>query len=242
MKQIIQGIPAGYLDPPKVNEILEAAGIPLLPEKMVHSADEAVKAALELGFPVVMKVVGPVHKSDVGGVKLNINDEAAVRQAFQDMMAIKDARGVLLQPMIKGLELFAGVKYEEKFGHLILCGMGGIFIEVLKDFSAGLAPISANEAKKMIERLKMYPDAERNARAERHQPGAVCRDTGEGIELVRAVPAIREMDLNPLMAPGIKLCRGCQDQDRQNNYLQLNIDFSILIYIFDTYRLLNTNQ
>lgn len=202
---IIRGIATGYLEPSKVSELLTAAGIPLLPEVVATTENDAVQAAAGLGFPLVMKVVGPLHKSDVGGVKLNIQDESTIRQVFHDMMAIPEAKGVLLQPMVKGLELFAGVKYEEKFGHLILCGMGGIFIEVLKDFSTGLAPLSANEAKRMTESLKLYPVL----KGTRGQKGINLEFYIDILlkvsELVRAVPQIREMDLNPLMASGDKI-------------------------------------
>ena len=84
-------------------------------------------------FPVVAKVVGPVHKSDVGGVVLNIKGEQHLAFEFERMMQIPEVTGILVQPMLKGTELFIGAKYEEKFGHVVLCGLGGIFVEVLKD-------------------------------------------------------------------------------------------------------------
>ena len=199
---IINGLPAGFLPPEKVTEILKAAGLPVIPEKVVSSANEAVDAAKELSYPLVMKVIGPLHKSDVGGVKLNIMDEASVIETFTILMQIKDATGVLMQPMAKGRELFAGVKYEEKFGHLILCGMGGIFIEVLKDFSTGLAPVSNEEATRMIEKLKMYPVL----KGVRGQEGINLELFADILlrlsALASALPQIREMDLNPLIASG----------------------------------------
>ena len=79
-----------------------------------------------------MKVVGPIHKSDVGGVSLNITDDNTLTSEFYRMMRIKDATGVLLQPMLSGTEVFVGAKREEKFGHLILCGLGGIYVEALE--------------------------------------------------------------------------------------------------------------
>jgi acetate---CoA ligase (ADP-forming) len=123
---------------------------------VAQTADEAVKFAEELGLPVVMKVVGPVHKSDVGGVVLNVKTTDQVRSEFERMIQIKDTTAILLQPMLSGMELFAGAKYEEKFGHMILCGMGGIFIEVLKDVSAELSPISKDKSLEMIRSLKSY--------------------------------------------------------------------------------------
>jgi len=97
----------------------------------ILNIEDAVKEATRLGFPVVMKVVGPVHKSDVGGVVLNVKNEPQVRGEFGRMIQIPETNAILIQPMLSGTELFAGAKFEPKFGHLVLCGMGGIFIEVL---------------------------------------------------------------------------------------------------------------
>jgi acetyltransferase len=202
LQQILEGTSPGYLSPQKVSDLLKIAGIPILPEKVVHSGQEAVEIATGMGFPVVMKVVGPLHKSDAGGVKLNIADEKSVAETFSDLMQIKDAKGVLIQPMIKGMELFAGIKYEDKFGHLILCGMGGIFIEVLKDFSTGLAPITKLEATRMVESLKLYPVLN----GARGQKGINLELFVEILlrisALVGVLPQIKEMDLNPLLASG----------------------------------------
>ena len=103
-----------------------------------------------------MKVVGPVHKSDVGGVILNVNSKKQVENEFDRMIKIEDTTAILLQPMLSGTELFVGAKFEENFGHQILCGLGGVFIEVLKDVSFGLSPISKDEANYMIKSLKSY--------------------------------------------------------------------------------------
>jgi acetyltransferase len=205
IRAIIEGTREGYLDPHKVAAVLRAAGIPTLPEKVVHSREEAAKAAGALGFPLVMKVIGPLHKSDVGGVKLNISDEAAVVQTYEALMQIWDATGVLMQPMARGTELFAGVKFEPKFGHLILCGMGGIFIEVLKDFSTGLAPVSKEEATGMIEKLKMYPVL-KGVRGQQGINLPLFTDILLRLSsLVHVLPEIREMDLNPLIASEDKI-------------------------------------
>jgi acetyltransferase len=146
-----------------------------------------------------MKVVGPVHKSDVGGVALNIKSQDEVEANFEKMMQIKDATAVLMQPMLSGQELFVGASYEDTFGHLILAGMGGIFIEVLKDVSNALSPVSKEEATKMITSLKSYKMIE----GVRGQEGVnqeifadiICRLSA----LLEAAPEIKEMDLNPLL-------------------------------------------
>ena len=139
IRNIIDNAPNGYLTPEAVQQLLDAAGITRAGEAVVTTREDAVKAAKQLGFPVVMKVVGPVHKSDVGGVVLNVKDEETVAREFDRMIQIKDTTAILLQPMLSGVELFVGAKREDKFGHMVLCGLGGIFIEVLKDVNAGLA-------------------------------------------------------------------------------------------------------
>jgi acetate---CoA ligase (ADP-forming) len=189
----------GYLAPGKVQELLDAAGINRIHERVVNTFEEAVSSALSLGFPVVMKVVGPIHKSDVGGVLLNLGNHEEVENAFDRLMSINGATGVLIQPMLKGRELFVGSKREKPFGHLILIGLGGIFIEVLNDVQAGLAPLSRQEITRMISQLKGKKLLE-GIRGQ--QPVSV--DSWISLimgvsELVMAVPEIAEMDLNPVM-------------------------------------------
>jgi acetyltransferase len=198
----IKGLQPGYLKPEMVSELLDIALIPRVHEMIVASKSELTAIAEDIGYPLVMKVIGPVHKSDAGGVRLNIKDIQAASEVFDALMMIPGAEGVLCQPMIKGLELFAGIKYEKKFGHLILCGMGGIFIEVLKDFSAGLCPISSEESLEMISRLKIYPIL----KGVRGQQGVNIELFSSILvrlsDLVTALPEIMEMDLNPLLATG----------------------------------------
>ena len=146
----------GYLAPDLVRQILSCAGIPLVPELVSTSKDELSAFAEKVGFPVVAKVVGPVHKSDVGGVALNIRSKEVLAAEFDRMMQIPGATAVMVQKMIRGMELFIGAKYEERFGHVVLCGLGGIFVEVLRDVSSGLAPLSYGEAYSMIHSLRGY--------------------------------------------------------------------------------------
>lgn len=199
IRAVIDSSENGYLAPEKIQILLDAAKIPRAGEKVVTSAAEAVKAATELGFPVVMKVIGPVHKSDVGGVVLNVKTAEIVEKEFNRIMQIKDATAVLIQPMLSGFELFTGAKYEEKFGHMILCGLGGIYIEVFKDTAAALSPLGKEEALKMIRSLKSY----KIIKGVRGQAG--CDENQFADVLVRlsallnAAPEIMEMDLNPLL-------------------------------------------
>ncbi len=199
IRQIIKEADNGYLMPDKVQALLDACGIPRVPEKVVSTIDDASQSCQEIGFPVVMKVVGPVHKSDVGGVILDIQKQADAESAFQELMQIKDAEAVLIQPMFSGLELFAGAKYEDKFGHLILLGLGGIYIEVLKDVHAGLAPLSKDEAIQMIKNLKAYKLLEGVRGQEGVDPEKFADIILRLSALVMVAPEIIEMDLNPLI-------------------------------------------
>ena len=195
-----EGLERGYVAPDVVREILSCAGIPLVPELCSTSKEELIAFAEKVGYPVVAKVVGPVHKSDVGGVALNIRTAEHLALEFDRMMKIQDATGVMVQKMLKGTELFIGAKYEERFGHVVLCGLGGIFVEVLKDVSSGLAPLSYAEAYSMIHSLRGY----KILKGTRGQKGINEQKYAEIIvrlsTLLRFATEIKEMDLNPLLA------------------------------------------
>ncbi len=195
-----KGEVSGYISPDKVHELLSAAGIPTVPEFVSDQKDEVLDFAGKTGFPVVAKVVGPVHKSDVGGVALNIRSREVLAAEFDRMMQIPDATGVMVQKMLKGTELFIGAKYEARFGHVVLCGLGGIFVEVLKDVSSGLAPLSYEEAYSMIRSLRGY----KILKGTRGQKGINERKYAEIIvrlsTLLRFATEIKEMDINPLLA------------------------------------------
>ena len=157
IRRIIDSIQEdGYIAPHYVQALLHSAGIPVVDEFVSSKKEEVLAFARRTGFPVVAKVVGPVHKSDVGGVVLNIKSGQHLALEFDRMMQIPQATAVMVQPMLKGTELFIGAKYEERFGHVVLCGLGGIFVEVLKDVSSGLAPLSYEEAHSMIRSLRAY--------------------------------------------------------------------------------------
>ncbi len=199
IRQVIDESPDGYLTPDKVQILLDAAGIPRAGEAVVTSANEAVIQSNKLGYPVVMKVVGPVHKSDVGGVSLNVKDDQTVIAEFERMIKIKDTTAILIQPMLSGTQIFAGAKKEGNFGHLIMSGLGGIFIEVLKDVQVSLAPVSSAEANNMIRSLKSYKIIE----GVRGQEGVNIEAFAQAIvklsALTVAAPEIAEMDINPLL-------------------------------------------
>ena len=192
----------GYVLPQTVRDILSCAGIPMVPEMVSTSKEKLTAFAERVGYPVVAKVVGPVHKSDVGGVALNIRTAEHLALEFDRMMQIPDASGVMVQKMLKGTELFIGAKYEERFGHVVLCGLGGIFVEVLKDVSSGLAPLSYGEAYSMIHSLRGY----KILKGTRGQQGINEQKYAEIIvrlsTLLRFATEIKEIDINPLLADG----------------------------------------
>ena len=201
IRRIIDSIPAdGYIAPHYVQALLSSAGIPIVEEFVSDNKEEVLAFARRTGFPVVAKVVGPVHKSDVGGVVLNIKSEQHLALEFDRMMQIPEASAIMVQPMLKGTELFIGAKYEEKFGHVVLCGLGGIFVEVLKDISSGLAPLSYEEAYSMIHSLRAY----KIIKGTRGQKGVNEDKFAEIIvrlsTLLRFATEIKEMDINPLLA------------------------------------------
>lgn len=201
IRDIISGIKeSGYLPPHLVREIFSCAGIPTVPECVSADKDELLAFAEKVGYPVVAKVVGPVHKSDVSGVSLNIRTKEHLDMEIERLMQIPDATAVMVQKMIKGTELFIGAKYEPRFGHIVLCGLGGIFVEVLKDVSSGLAPLSVSEAESMIHSLRGY----KIIKGTRGQKGINEHKYMEIIvrlsTILRFATEIKEMDINPLLA------------------------------------------
>jgi acetate---CoA ligase (ADP-forming) len=199
VRQIVEKAPNGYLEPAVIQQLLSAVNIPVVKEDVVTTKRDLIGVAKKTGYPLALKVVGPVHKSDVGGVTLNIKSEKHLDAEFSRMMRIKGVKAVLVQQMLSGTELFIGAKYEPKFGHLILCGLGGIFVEILGDVSSGLAPLTFNEAKSMIRSIKSY----RIITGTRGRPGINEAKFEEIIvrlsSLLRYATEIKEMDLNPLI-------------------------------------------
>ena len=201
VRRIIDRLPgSGYLNPEEVRTLMKAAQIPLVEEFTSTDRDELVAFAKRVKFPVVAKVVGPIHKSDMGGVALNIRSEEHLIFEYERMMRLPDVTAVMVQPMLKGQELFLGAKYEDRFGHVVLCGLGGIFVEVLKDVSYGLSPLSYDETYSMIRSLRGYPII----KGTRGQRGVDEQQYADIIvrlsTLLRFASEIKEMDINPLVA------------------------------------------
>lgn len=199
IRKIIDNTKNGYQSPEIIHQLLDAAGISRVNEIVAKTETEAVLASAKIGFPVVMKVVGPLHKTEVGGVILNVRNTEQVRKEYHHLFGIDGAEGVLIAQMATGLELFLGAKYEEKFGHIVLCGMGGIYVEVLKDVASGLAPLSQEEAKSMIKSLKSY----KILKGYRKQNGVNIEKFADIIvrisSLLRFATEIKELDINPLL-------------------------------------------
>jgi acetyltransferase len=199
IRNVIETSENGYLSPDKIQTLLDAAKINRVKEFVVNDPAQAEAVMKEISYPVVMKVIGPLHKTDVGGVVLNVKDDQTLNREFARLMSIKDATGVLIQPMLSGTEVFIGAKKEGNFGTLVMCGLGGIIIEALKDVQTAIAPISEAEATNMIQSLNGY----KIIKGVRGQEGVNQEAFNETIRRVSALciaaPEIAEMDLNPLL-------------------------------------------
>ena len=193
----------GYLEISDYNELLDAAGISRKKSVEVSKKEDALAFAKEVGCgkdtPLVMKVVGPLHKSDVGGVTLGVKDLDTVSKEFDRLMAIKDTYAVEMYPMLDGTDVYIGAIKDPKFGHQVFFGLGGIFIEVLKDVQSALAPITADEAKEMLKQLKGYKILQGVRGQEGVNLDLYADQVARVSALVQAAPEIAEMDLNPLL-------------------------------------------
>lgn len=200
IRGIINQASNGYLSTKQCHELLSACGINMVNEYTFDSLDSINLMLPNINFPVVMKVIGPIHKTEVNGVTLNINNAAILISEFDRMMKICEAKGVIIQPMIEGIELYCGAVKQGNFGHLILAGLGGIFVEVLHDISYGIAPLNKIETLKMIHSLKGYKIIE----GYRNGNGVNVELYADAImriaSLVNIAPEIAELDINPFKA------------------------------------------
>lgn len=191
-------------------QLLEEAGIPTASARLATTSAEAVAAAKEIGLPVVLKIVSPdiVHKSDVGGVKLNLQSEEDVARAFDEIISAAKAaqpnariHGVSVQKMAPaGIEVIIGMTQDPQFGPVLMFGLGGILVEVLKDVSFRLVPLTQRDARQMISEIKGYP----LLNGYRGQPPADVAALENLLlkvsSFVEAHPQIAELDLNPIFA------------------------------------------
>lgn len=205
VRAIIDNLSNGYLDPKTTAFLLDAAGISRVKEVVESDKEKLLSKFEKKNFPIVMKVIGPIHKSDVKGVILNITTMKKAAKSFDKLMQIKNATGVLAQPMLHGLELFVGVKKEKGFNHTIVCGLGGVFVEILKDISAGLSPLSKFEIKKMIASLRGCKLLQGTRGKEGVNEEKFIEIIQRVSALVEVAPEIVEMDINPLIGTPHKI-------------------------------------
>jgi acetate---CoA ligase (ADP-forming) len=205
VREIINRSAPGFLKDKDVFELLSAAGIPTAKQAVVDTQQQAADQSIVLGFPLVMKVSGPLHKSDVGGVALNIGDVEAVKETFDRLMKIEGATAVIMQQQSSGIEIYIGAKKEPPFGHLVLCGLGGIFVEIFKDVSYGLVPLGKEEATSMVMRLKSLPVIQGARGREGVDAGLIVDVMLRLSALLEIAPEITELDINPLLGKGDKL-------------------------------------
>jgi acetyltransferase len=198
-----------FLPEPEAYEILHAYRFPVLPFRWAKDEDEAVRAAEAIGYPVVLKIVSPdiPHKIDVGGVRLRLASEADVRRAYQEVLAALGAarpsarpQGVLVQQMITGgKETILGMKRDPHFGPLLLFGLGGTYVEVFKDVTVRIAPITEPDAHQMFQQLKSFQILS-GYRGEPPSDLEAISDCLERLsQLALDFPSIHELDINPLV-------------------------------------------
>lgn len=203
IRRTIDKCESGYLEIVDYNELLDAAGISRKKSVEVSKKEDALAFAKEVGcskdVPLVMKVVGPLHKSDVGGVTLGVKDLDTVAKEFDRLIVIPETYAVEMYPMLDGTDVYIGAIRDDKFGHQIFFGLGGIFIEVLKDVQSALAPITAEEAKQMLTKLRGYKILQGVRGQEPVNIDLYADQVARVSALVQAAPEIVEMDLNPLL-------------------------------------------
>lgn len=189
--------------------ILKAYGIPAVKTAFAKTEEEAVKAAKEIGYPLVMKIVSPQisHKSDVGGIRLSLQNEDEVRAAYLEMMEnipekVPDAsiEGVQLQQMLSGgKEVIIGMIRDPTFGPMLMFGLGGVYVEILKDVRFAIAPVNKKEAREMITGIQIYPLLA-GARGEKLSDIDALVDVILRVSrLVCDFPEIEEFEINPMI-------------------------------------------
>ena len=195
---------AEWLSPQECDAVLKEAGVPAVPSRVATTEEQAVEAATELGYPVVLKAWGPalVHKTEVGGVKLRLNSPHQVRDAYADLRDRLGDRleGVIVQPMLTGaVEIVVGGLNDRAFGPLVMCGTGGIYVELLADTVFRMCPLADQDARDMIADMKGRALLRGYRGAAPVDEPALERLLVSVSQLVDACPEIHEMDINPVM-------------------------------------------
>lgn len=200
IREVIDNNSDGYLLPEQVQKLLDAAGIMRVREASAYSEEEALEAVREIGgYPLAMKAVGPVHKTEVGGVALDIREDSIMMNEFKRMLRIPDTQGVIFQPMLSGTEILISAIREGAFGHLIRCGIGGVMTDILSDFCYALAPMSREEADYMIHSLKSFGILEGTQDFEGVNLTMLNETIRRVAALCCAAPEIQEIEINPIL-------------------------------------------
>lgn len=194
----------------EVKQLLQDAGIPVVTTVLATTQEEAVTEARRVGYPVVLKVVSPdiAHKSDVGGVMIGLQDKVAVAAAFDEILAnakkaVKgaDITGVAVQNMAPaGIEVIVGMTSDPQFGSVMMFGLGGIMVEVLKDVSFRLIPLTERDAMQMIDEIKGSAILEGVRGKPPVDKNALCDAILKVAAFVESHPEVKELDLNPIIA------------------------------------------
>jgi acetyl coenzyme A synthetase (ADP forming)-like protein len=193
----------------EAKQLFDLHGAPVSRDLLAKTADEAVAIAAKAGGDVVLKIVSPniLHKTEAGGVQVKLHTQKEVRQAYKDIIRNArnynpdaDIRGVLVSPMAaEGVEVIIGTKYDDQFGPVIMYGLGGIMVEILKDVSFRVIPLSPTGARKMIEETKSFPILNGSRGKPPLDKKAITKLLMLCSEIVEAYPQIAEMDLNPVI-------------------------------------------
>jgi acyl-CoA synthetase (NDP forming) len=193
-------------------ELLKQAGIPVVETRLARTRKEAILLSKEIGFPVVIKIISPdiVHKSDIGGVVLGLSSAAQVGRAYREMMVSVNQKqpkariqGVSVQKMAaSGVEIIIGMNQDPQFGPVIMFGLGGILVEVLKDVSFRLVPVSKLDAAEMVREIKGYALLQGYRGQEPVNISRLEEIIVKISDFVENNPWIEELDLNPLVASG----------------------------------------
>jgi len=199
-----------YLLEHESKTILKSYNLPVTQFEVAESVDAAVKAATKIGYPVVLKILSPdvIHKSDVGGVLLNLKTPDEVREGYETIISkVKqhkpnaEIRGIFVEEFAsKGIEVIIGALKDPQFGPALMFGLGGIFVEVLKDVSFRVAPITKYDAKEMIEEIKGYPILTGIRGQEAADTEALMNILLKISKLVTDYPVINQLDLNPVFS------------------------------------------
>ena len=184
--------------PEATDKVLKAAGFQTPKQREIREKSTLTAACRNIGFPLVMKIIGPLHKSDLGGVKIGIKDESEADDAWEELRQISGFKGALVQRVVSGVEVILGATREEGYGHLIMFGFGGVYAEVMGDVKFALAPLSREESHSMITGIRSYPILE-GFRGEKGVSLTLLSDYLLRLSrMVTDFPHIKEIDFNPV--------------------------------------------